>query len=132
MPLSRAPEAACVVVRDAMIYALLVVSLGAAAPEPQLIPRDVLLGNPERLRPQIAPDGVHLAWLQPDDKNVLQVWVRTLGQTDDAAVTADKKRGIRTWQWAEDSKQVLYLQDSDGDENFHVFSTDLVTKNTRD
>lgn len=113
-----------------MMHALLFLAL--CATEPALIPREVLLGNPERLRPQLAPDGTKLAWLQPDERNVMQVWVRTLGQSDDAYVSADKKRGIRTFQWAEDSKTVLYLQDSDGDENFHVFAVELATKNTRD
>ncbi|GJD08957.1 Dipeptidyl aminopeptidase BIII [Galdieria sulphuraria] len=28
-------------------------------------------------------------------------------------------RGIRFFQWSEDSRTVLYLQDKDGDENFH-------------
>jgi dipeptidyl aminopeptidase/acylaminoacyl peptidase len=112
-----------------VIHALLFLTLAA---EPQLISRDVLLGNPERLRPQLSPDGKSLAWLQPDEKNVMQVWVRTLGQSDDAPISVDKKRGIRTFQWAEDSKTILYLQDTDGDENFHVFAVELATKNTRD
>ncbi len=104
----------------------------AVAPAPALIPRDALLGNPERLKPQISPDGTRLAWLQPDDKNVLQIFVRSMGGTDDAPVTQDKKRGIRSYQWAEDSRSLLFLQDNDGDENFHVFALDLETKNVRD
>ncbi len=112
-----------------MTHVLLLLALAA---EPQLIPRDVLLGNPERMRPLLSPDGARLGWLQPDDKNVMQVWVKTLGEGDAAAVSADKKRGIRQFLWAEDSKAVLYLQDNDGDENFHVFAVDLATKNTRD
>src|SRR4051812_12790452 len=100
-----------VVGRVAMILVLFFLTFSAA--EPALISRDVLLGNPERLRPQLSPDGKRLAWLQPDEKNVMQVWVRTLGASDDAYVSADKKRGIRTFQWAEDSQTLLYLQDSD-------------------
>src|SRR4051812_11146373 len=110
----------------------LLLLLSALSAEPALIPRDVLLGNPERLRPALSPDGTRLSWLQPDEKNVLQVWVRTVGQADDAPLTADKKRGIRAYRWAEDSKTVLYLQDTEGDENFHVFAVDLATRNTRD
>lgn len=97
-----------------------------------LIPRDVLLGNPERTSPRLSPDGKRLAWLAPDEKNVLQVWVKTLGQKDDAVVTQDKKRGIRGFQWTRDSKGILFGQDADGDENFHVFLVDLGTKNVRD
>ena len=54
----------------------------ASAELPPLIPRDVLFGNPERAGPQLSPDGKLLAYLRPDDKNVMQVWVRTLGQDD--------------------------------------------------
>lgn len=91
-----------------------------------LIPRNLLFGNPEKTRPTVSPDGKSLAWLAPDEKNVLQVWV------NDAIVTADKKRGIRNFSWSEDSKSILYGQDADGDENFHVFQVELATKNVRD
>ena len=52
---------------------------------PPLIPRAVLFGNPEKTGPQISPDGTKLAYLAPQD-GVLNVWVRTLGQTDDRPV----------------------------------------------
>lgn len=99
---------------------------------PPLIPRDVLFGNPDRASPQISPDGKRLAYLRPDEKNVLQVWIRTVGKTDDTAVTKDEKRGIRQYYWAYDNTHILYLQDSGGDENFHLFATNLNTKETRD
>ncbi len=105
---------------------------GTLAGLPPLIPRELLLGNPEKASPQLSPDGARLAYLAPDPKNVLQVWVRTVGQADDAVVTADRRRGIRMYAWAEDSKTLLYLQDADGDENFHLFAADLATKNVRD
>lgn len=99
---------------------------------PPLIPRDVLFGNPERTSPKLSPDAKRLAWIAPDDRNVLQVWVQTIGQDDAKAVTADKKRGIRQYFWAENSKQLVYMQDSDGDENFHLFGVDLASGNVRD
>src|SRR4051794_9429619 len=91
---------------------------------PPLIPRAVLFGNPEKTSPKLAPDGTRLAWLAPDERNVLQVWVKTVGKDDDKVVTADKKRGIRQYLWAENSKVLLYLQDTDGDENWHVHGVD--------
>ena len=103
-----------------------------AAQPPPLIPRDVLFGNPERVNPKLSPDGKRLAWLAPDKKNVLQVWVKTVGADDDKIVTADKKRGIRQYLWAEDNRTLLYLQDNDGDENFHVYGVDLASGNVRD
>jgi dipeptidyl aminopeptidase/acylaminoacyl peptidase len=99
---------------------------------PPLISRDVLFGNPERTSPALSPDGKRLAWLAPDTNNVLQVWVKTVGKDDDKIITADKKRGIRQYFWAKDNRNLLYLQDSDGDENFHVYGVDLDSGNVRD
>jgi len=99
---------------------------------PPLLSRDVLFGNPERAAPQLSPDGKRLAWLAPDKKNVLQVWVKTIGESDDKMLTADKKRGIRQYSWARDNKTLLYLQDDDGNENFHLYGVDLQSGNVRD
>jgi len=96
-----------------------------------LIPRTVLFGNPEKASPKISPDGTQLAYLAPVD-GVLNVWVRTLGQTDDRAVTADKKRGIRNFLWQYDNKHLLYLQDAGGDENWRLYQTDVASKQTKD
>jgi dipeptidyl aminopeptidase/acylaminoacyl peptidase len=112
------------------LYIMTNVELHAALPP--LIPRDLLFGNPERTSPSLSPDGTRLAWLAPDTNNVLQVWVKTVGKEDDKIVTADKRRGIRQYQWAKDNRTLLYLQDSDGDENFHVYGVDLPTGNLRD
>jgi hypothetical protein len=73
---------------------LLLAVSAVAQTQPPLIPRSVLFGNPERSSPQISPDGAMLAYLAPD-QGVLNIWVRTLGKTDDRAVTNDRKRGIR-------------------------------------
>ncbi|HEV3164159.1 MAG TPA: S9 family peptidase [Isosphaeraceae bacterium] len=99
---------------------------------PPLIPREVLFGNPERVSPKLSPDGKRLAWIAPDSKNVLQVWVKTVGKDDDKVVTADKKRGIRQYEWAENSKTLVYLQDTDGDENWHIYGVDLNPDRIRD
>jgi dipeptidyl aminopeptidase/acylaminoacyl peptidase len=119
-----------------LVVAVLAMTSSTPAPgfaqTPPLIPRDVLLGNPERANPHIAPDGKRLAWLAPDEHGILQVWVQTIGQHDTRAVTADKNRGIHSYGWAFDSKTILYEQDAAGDENFHLFAVDLDSHNVRD
>ena len=111
-------------------------ALAAAAPAaaelPPLIPRETLFGNPEKAAPQLSPDGKTLSWLAPDAKNVLQVWVKSLNKDDARVITADKKRGIRQYAWAENSRVVLYLQDADGDENWHIHGVGLDGKDARD
>jgi dipeptidyl aminopeptidase/acylaminoacyl peptidase len=98
-----------------------------AAPraDPSLLSRKVLFGNPDRARPLLSPDGKQLSFLAPVD-GVLNLWV---GPADDPGqakpVTHEMKRGVRQHLWAYTSRHVLYLQDKDGDENWHVFAVDL-------
>ncbi len=91
---------------------------------PPLIPREILFGNPEKASPLLSPDGKFMAYLAPHN-GVLNVWVKTVGKEDDRVVTDDKKRGIRAYMWAQDSRYILYIQDRDGDENWHLYSVDL-------
>src|SRR5689334_13240666 len=98
---------------------------------PPIIPREVLFGNPEKASPQISPDGKLMAYLAPDE-GVLNVWLRTVGEADDRVITRDRKRGIRAYFWAYDGKHLLYLQDLDGDENWHIWSVGLQTNIIRD
>ena len=101
-----------------------------------LIPRDVLFGNPERVSPQLSPDGTKLAWIAPRD-GVLNVWVAPVGSAGvgwDAAVvvTDDTDRGIRSYAWARDGRHLLYQQDTGGDENWRLYDVDLETMARRD
>jgi dipeptidyl aminopeptidase/acylaminoacyl peptidase len=47
-------------------------------------------------------------------------------------VTDDKYRGIRAYFWAYDSGHILYIQDKGGDEDWHVYSVDLASGETKD
>jgi dipeptidyl aminopeptidase/acylaminoacyl peptidase len=104
----------------------------AIAQLPPLISRDLLFGNPERTRPQLSPDGQYLAYIAPDDANVLQVWLQPIGQDESRQLTADQKRGIRAYFWTYDGNHLIYMQDADGDENFHCYSVDIHTNIVRD
>jgi dipeptidyl aminopeptidase/acylaminoacyl peptidase len=102
----------------------------------ELIPRQVLFGNPERISPRLSPDGAALAWIAPHD-GVLNVWTAPVGPSgvswDDArVVTADRDRGIRVFTWAHDGRHLLYLQDAGGDENWRLYDVDLPTMQRRD
>ena len=103
----------------------------AADPLP-IIPRHLLFGNPDKANVQLSPDGRQISFLAAVD-GVLNVWV---GPADDLAaakpVTEDKKRGIRAYFWAYTSRHILYIQDKDGDENWHVYSVHLDTGKTMD
>jgi dipeptidyl aminopeptidase/acylaminoacyl peptidase len=97
-----------------------------------LIPRKVLFENPEKLSPQISPDGMHLAFLAPDSRNVLQIWWRSISGDTDELLTADPKRGIRSFFWTCEPGWLVYLQDTEGDENFHLFGVNVGSREVRD
>ncbi|MBE9098326.1 S9 family peptidase [Vacuolonema iberomarrocanum] len=98
---------------------------------PPLIPRATLFGNPQRSRPRLSPDGKYLAYIAPDANNVLQVWLQD-PDSSDRQLTQDKKRGIRAFFWTYQENRLIYLQDADGDENFHLYLVDIVTGMVRD
>ncbi len=98
---------------------------------PEIIPREILFGNPQKASPRISPDGTMLAYLAPVS-NVLNVWVKTIGKNDDRAVTKDDNRGIRRYFWAEDNKHIMYLQDVGGNENWRLYGVNLETGELRD
>jgi dipeptidyl aminopeptidase/acylaminoacyl peptidase len=91
----------------------------------KLIPRKVLFGNPDKTSTRISPDGKQLSFLAPVN-GVLNVCVGPVENPSAAKpVTKDKKRGIRTYFWAYTNHHILYTQDADGDENWHIYRVDL-------
>ncbi|MFH1312189.1 MAG: S9 family peptidase [Candidatus Eisenbacteria bacterium] len=100
--------------------------MGCAETQTEIIPRDVLFGNPEKVSPTVSPDGTMLAYLAPVD-DVLNVWVKTIGQEDDRVVTRDTDRGIRIYFWAADGKHIMYLQDIGGNENWCLYAVNIET-----
>ena len=104
--------------------------LSSTTTSEEIIPREVLFGNPKYASPQLSPDGKYLSFLTPSEEGVLNVFVREASDPNNEnarMVTNDKSRGIRQASWAPDSKMILYLQDFEGDENFHLWATDAET-----
>ena len=100
---------------------------------PPLVPREILLGNPDKVQPLISPDGNALAYIGPHG-GVLNVWVGRFGASTDGfrPVTEDSDRGIRHHLWSHDSRRILYVQDRAGDENWRLYDVDLDSGITRD
>ena len=44
---------------------------------------------------------------------------------DAVCVTGDTRRGITTYHWTDDPRWLLYLQDADGNEDWHLYRVDL-------
>src|SRR5207253_5995540 len=90
----------------------------AAGAEAPLIAREKIFGNPTRAAGRLSPDGKWLSWIAPRD-GVMNVRVAPASDPNAArALTAETKRPIRSYFWAPDSSQILYINDKGGDENF--------------
>lgn len=122
---------ACSASSIAALLAIVPPAVSAAEPQP-LIPRVVLLGMGGGGAPLLSPDGRLLSFIKPSEAGIPNVWVRTVGAKDDRMVTAEKKIGVQLYQWSGDGRFILYLRDSDGDENFHLFGLELKSGLTRD
>lgn len=95
-----------------------------------LIPRELLFGNPEKRGPQLSPDGAWLAWVAPVE-GVMNLWIGKLGE-EMRPLTHDTERGISMFLWAQNSQHLIYMQDKDGDENWHTIAVDIQSGEVRD
>lgn len=100
---------------------------GAARTAAELIPRELIFGNPTYSSVQISPDGSMVSYLAPVE-GVMNIWVVP---SDDIAaaksVTSDTGRGIRGYGWVAGMNRLVYIQDKSGDENFLLYGVDPAT-----
>ena len=92
---------------------------------PPLIDREIFFGNPEIAGAQLSPNGEYISFIKPYQE-VRNIWVKRIEEPFESArpVTASEKRPISGYFWSRDSQYILYVQDKDGDENYHVYALD--------
>ena len=106
----------------------------AAAPSTgmPLIPRADLFGNPEKAAADISPDGNWLSWLAPH-QGALNIWVAPIADLSLAEPVTDAgAHGVDSYEWAGNSSHIVYYQDRNGVEDFHLYSVNVVTKKVID
>ncbi|WP_375326225.1 S9 family peptidase [Candidatus Tisiphia endosymbiont of Nemotelus uliginosus] len=95
---------------------------------PTLIPRKVLFGNPDKIDVKLSPDGKYLSYLAPKD-GVLNIYLTDVNNlTQTVAITNEKERRIYRHFWARNNKDILYMQDEKGDENYRLYKYNIETK----
>jgi dipeptidyl aminopeptidase/acylaminoacyl peptidase len=123
-----------------MIVLLFALAIVAAAQEtkpappapnglPPIIDRDLFFGNPEIAAAQLSPDGKYISFLKPW-KDTRNIYVKGVDEPFSAArlLTTETKRPIAGYFWTRDSKNILYVKDNDGDENFNIYAVDPAAK----
>ena len=89
---------------------------------PPLLDRELFFGDPEVSGAQLSPDGRWMTFLKPY-QGARNIWIKETSAAFEEArpLTADD-RPVPGYFWSRDSQVVLYVQDRDGDENFHVWA----------
>ena len=90
------------------------------AEQSELIPREVLFGNPERVAVQISPDGKWISYLAPYE-GVMNIWLQPREGGEARPLTTFTDRPLPGYTWAYNNDQILFARDNDGDENTHVY-----------
>lgn len=94
------------------------------------IPLRDFFKNPIARSFQISPDGSKIAVLKPY-KNRMNVFVSDFGKQNWKRMTSYQDRGVWLSGW-KGNNTLLFTRDFGGNENFHVFSINLETKEIKD
>ena len=101
--------------------------MAAATPQPAsgdtLIPLEILFAAPAVTAAQISPDGLHLAVVNHTDAG-FQLQLNKMDGTPVRSLSSLQPRGFDQLRWSGDGRFLLYLQDADGDEGYHLFRID--------
>lgn len=86
------------------------------------IPLKDFFRNPEKTGYAISPNGKYFSYLAPGGtENRLNIFIQEIGVDKPIQITSETKRDIVRYFW-KGNKKILYLQDTDGDENFKLYS----------
>ncbi|ORZ40811.1 Alpha/Beta hydrolase protein [Catenaria anguillulae PL171] len=107
----------------------------SATTDDQVIPVADFFTNPDRAVPKLSPNGKWLSYLAPapNEAKNLQVFIQPLDQfrlrngKDIKQITHHATHDIRTYKWTLDSSTIVFLQDKNGDEGYHMYSVDVAT-----
>ncbi|MFJ3439390.1 hypothetical protein ACIPMU_38460 [Streptomyces cyaneofuscatus] len=99
--------------------------MSADRPDVPYLTVEDILDSPDRTGAAISPDGSKFAYLAPWCDR-LNVWIQDLdGEGEARCVTADSRRSVLRYHWTDDPRWLLYEQDGDGDEDYHLHRVDL-------
>lgn len=112
-----------------VIFAFFPITAALAA-LPPLIDMEDFFRNPERAAFSISPDGTRLAFAKSWERR-MNVYVREIATGNERRITSATERDIAGFFW-KGSDKIVYVQDSGGDENYHVYITDITGREAKD
>lgn len=119
-----------VIILSVWILFVEIVGARSSFSSPGLIPIEDFFRNPEITALQLANDGKQIGFLKPY-QNRLNIFVEEVGGKESRRITSAVERDIQFYCW-KTPQTMIYLQDSGGDENFHIYRVDVETGETLD
>jgi dipeptidyl aminopeptidase/acylaminoacyl peptidase len=96
----------------------------------ELIPLEDFFRNPDKSGFQISPDGTRISRRESWNRR-MNIFVQKIGEETATRITSATERDILSYFWAGNDR-ILYLQDSGGDENYHLYAVDAGGSEARD
>lgn len=91
----------------------------------ELIPRDILLGKPDRFCVRMSKDGSKLSYLARNGNKVKLVITSLKDKKNIKEFDVKESVGMFNYKWAYTNKHILIYQDNDGDENDNLMCLNI-------
>ncbi len=115
------------------LFTLLITSVNGQQTNTPLIDREIFFGNPEIAAGQLSPDGQWISFLK-EYNGIMNIWAKKFDEPfEKAKPLTNNERPIGGYFWTYNSKNILFVKDNKGDENYNVFAVnplDVADKET--
>jgi dipeptidyl aminopeptidase/acylaminoacyl peptidase len=102
------------------------------AQQTPLLDRNLFFGNPEISSGQLSPDGKWISFMK-EYNGIMNIWVKKFDEPfEKARPLTNSSRPSYGYLWSFDGKYILYVKDTDGDENMNVYAVDPTAKAAKD
>ena len=108
---------------------LLLAQCGSTAEKALVVPMEDFFRKPEKSSYQISPDGQYFSFMAPYERR-MNIFVQKVGADEAIQLTAETERDLAGYFWANNNR-ILFLKDTGGDENYHLYGVDIDGSNLK-
>lgn len=80
---------------------------------------------------KLSPNGKHLSYYEKDEENKNHVYIKNIATGEVKRAIEEKEELIKGYGWINDDR-LYFVMDKGGDENFHIYGTNIDGGNTKD
>ena len=95
----------------------------------QTFPLEDFFRNPEKIAYRISPDGKYFSFMAPYERR-LNIFIQKIGTDESTRLTSETERDITAYFWGNNNR-ILFLKDTGGDENYHLYGVNIDGSNLK-